>query len=191
MFAPDCIKNASPIFALANAWARAIISSSGPSPRKPDWMDQETYDRIPETLELRELIPVVEKGRRTKTITVVTTLTDAAALQPRRDRGTLRFSLELGTGHAGDQIVSQSRTCPLQIAGDGPPGTADHAAGLQSDSDDRGQCGRIARQTSTPDQFHGNMSVRVVLVAVDLLRGVDGRSIPENTAASSSPDCQM
>ena len=48
-------------------------------PAKPDWMDQETYERIPETLELRELrYAVVEKGRRTKMITVVTTLTDAA-----------------------------------------------------------------------------------------------------------------
>lgn len=47
-------------------------------PARPDWMDQETYDRIPETLELRELCyTVVEPGRRTKTITVVTTLTDA------------------------------------------------------------------------------------------------------------------
>jgi putative transposase len=47
-------------------------------PARPDWMDQETYDRIPETLELRELrYAVVEKGRRTKMITVVTTLTDA------------------------------------------------------------------------------------------------------------------
>jgi len=47
-------------------------------PARPDWMDQETYDRIPETLELREMrYAVVEKGRRTKTITVVTTLTDA------------------------------------------------------------------------------------------------------------------
>ncbi len=41
-------------------------------------MDQETYDRIPETLDLRELrYAVVEKGRRTKVITVVTTLTVA------------------------------------------------------------------------------------------------------------------
>ena len=48
-------------------------------PAKPEWMDQETYDRIPKTLELRELrYTVVERGRRTKTITVVTTLTDAA-----------------------------------------------------------------------------------------------------------------
>jgi len=47
-------------------------------PAQPDWMDQETYDRIPEALELRELCyTVVEPGRRTKTITVVTTLTDA------------------------------------------------------------------------------------------------------------------
>jgi putative transposase len=47
-------------------------------PAKPDWMDQEAYDCIPKTLELRELrYTVVEKGRRTKTITVVTTLTDA------------------------------------------------------------------------------------------------------------------
>jgi putative transposase len=47
-------------------------------PAKPEWMDQESYDRIPKTLELRELrYTVVEKGRRTKTVTVVTTLTDA------------------------------------------------------------------------------------------------------------------
>jgi putative transposase len=47
-------------------------------PQRPDWMDRETYDRIPETLTLRELrYTVVEKGRRTKVITVVTTLTDA------------------------------------------------------------------------------------------------------------------
>ena len=82
-------------------------------PAKPDWMDQETYYRIPETLELRELrYTVVEKGRRTKTITVVTTLTDAV-LYSQPDRGTLRFSLELGVDIRSDQIVSQSRTCPL------------------------------------------------------------------------------
>ena len=46
-------------------------------PVRPAWMDQATYDRIPATRELRELrYSVVEKGRRTKQITVVTTLTD-------------------------------------------------------------------------------------------------------------------
>jgi putative transposase len=46
-------------------------------PVRPAWMDQATYDRIPATLELREpRYSVVEKGRRTKQITVVTKLTD-------------------------------------------------------------------------------------------------------------------
>ena len=46
-------------------------------PKRPAWMDQTTYEKIPETLELREIrYHVVEKGRRTKTLTVITTLTD-------------------------------------------------------------------------------------------------------------------
>jgi putative transposase len=46
-------------------------------PARPDWMDQDTYDQIPETLELREIrYNVVERGRRTETFTVVTTLTN-------------------------------------------------------------------------------------------------------------------
>ena len=46
-------------------------------PPRPNWMDPETYDAISDTLELREIrYNVVEKGCRTKTITVVTTLTD-------------------------------------------------------------------------------------------------------------------
>lgn len=48
-------------------------------PKRLVWMDQATYERIPETLELREIrYHVVEKGRRTKMLTVVTTLTDPA-----------------------------------------------------------------------------------------------------------------
>ena len=47
-------------------------------PECPAWMDQAVYQKIPETLELREIrYHVVEKGRRTKTLTVITTLTDA------------------------------------------------------------------------------------------------------------------
>ena len=46
-------------------------------PDRPAWMDPAEYAMIPATLELRELrYSVVEKGRRTKTITVVTTLLD-------------------------------------------------------------------------------------------------------------------
>ena len=46
-------------------------------PARPAWMDEETYATVPETLELRELrYAIVEKGKRTKLITVVTTMTD-------------------------------------------------------------------------------------------------------------------
>jgi putative transposase len=47
-------------------------------PAKPEWMDEATYQTIPETLELREIrYNVVEPGQRTHWIDVITTLTDA------------------------------------------------------------------------------------------------------------------
>lgn len=47
-------------------------------PERPEWMDEEMYAKIPKTLELREIrYTVVERGKRTKTIDVITTLTDA------------------------------------------------------------------------------------------------------------------
>ena len=47
-------------------------------PQRPTWMDEGMYHQIPETLELREIrYNVVEKGRRTKQLTIVTTLIDA------------------------------------------------------------------------------------------------------------------
>ena len=49
-------------------------------PARPAWMDQATYDGIPDTMEMREIsYTVVEPGRRSKRITVATTFTDAAA----------------------------------------------------------------------------------------------------------------
>lgn len=47
-------------------------------PQRPTWMDEATYAQIPETLELREIrYNVVEPGRRTRSIDVITTLVDA------------------------------------------------------------------------------------------------------------------
>jgi hypothetical protein len=47
-------------------------------PPCPTWMDQATYETIPETMTLRELrFQVIQAGYRTKEITIVTTLTDA------------------------------------------------------------------------------------------------------------------
>jgi hypothetical protein len=47
-------------------------------PKRPTWMDEATYARIPETLVLREIrYNVVVPGSRTRTIDVITTLVDA------------------------------------------------------------------------------------------------------------------
>jgi hypothetical protein len=47
-------------------------------PQRPKWMDEQMYAQIPETLQLREIrFNVVERGRRTRTVDVITTLVDA------------------------------------------------------------------------------------------------------------------
>jgi len=49
-------------------------------PERPEWMSQEMYATIPETLTLRQVeFDVSEPAKRTETITVVTTLTDPVA----------------------------------------------------------------------------------------------------------------
>ena len=52
-------------------------------PKKPFWMSEELYQQIPQTLTLREVrFQVTVPGRRTKTLTVVTSLTDADTHSP-------------------------------------------------------------------------------------------------------------
>ena len=47
-------------------------------PQRPEWMDQATYDSLPETITVRELqVKVKQRGFRTKQVTLVTTLTNA------------------------------------------------------------------------------------------------------------------
>jgi hypothetical protein len=46
-------------------------------PVRPEWMDQETYGQMPESIEVREvLVHVDQPGFRTKSLVVVTTLCD-------------------------------------------------------------------------------------------------------------------
>lgn len=46
-------------------------------PDRPDWMDEETYAQMPEQLELRLVqTKITERGFRTKSLNIVTTLTD-------------------------------------------------------------------------------------------------------------------
>jgi hypothetical protein len=71
-------------------------------PQKPVWMSQEQYNRIPETLTLREVkFHVTVPGRRTRTITIVTTLMDPKAYS-RQDLAELygfRWNVELDIRH--------------------------------------------------------------------------------------------
>ena len=47
-------------------------------PQRPDWMDQETYERMPASLEVRQVqVSVRQPGCRVEELVVVTTLTDA------------------------------------------------------------------------------------------------------------------
>jgi hypothetical protein len=47
-------------------------------PPRPEWMDVALYDALPDELPLRELeFQIVEPGRRSRSITIITTLTDA------------------------------------------------------------------------------------------------------------------
>jgi putative transposase len=47
-------------------------------PARPDWMDEATYERMPESIEVREVhVQVKQRGFRTESLVVVTTLTDA------------------------------------------------------------------------------------------------------------------
>jgi hypothetical protein len=51
-----------------------------PKPARPDWMDQATYDALPDTLVVREVrVHVRHRGFRTRGFVAVTTLLDAAA----------------------------------------------------------------------------------------------------------------
>ena len=52
-----------------------------PKPLRPEWLDLETYDRLPDTLTVREMqFAVRERGFRTQSVVVVTTLCDATTI---------------------------------------------------------------------------------------------------------------
>jgi Transposase DDE domain/Insertion element 4 transposase N-terminal len=67
-------------------------------PKRPAWMDAETYAQVPETMEVREVrVQVRQKGFRTRVYVVATTLLDAEAY-PAEDLGELyrvRWQAEL------------------------------------------------------------------------------------------------
>lgn len=71
-------------------------------PVRPQWMDEQTYQQIPPTLVLREIrYWVVEKGRRTKSFTIITTLLDPDKYdkQSIADLYGFRWNAETDIGH--------------------------------------------------------------------------------------------
>ena len=96
--APVCTSAARSTSAGASAWARTITWSPGLRPKRPAWMSEELYAQIPETMTLREVrFQVTVPGRRTETLTVVTSLTDPEAY-PKEDIAELygyRWNAEL------------------------------------------------------------------------------------------------
>lgn len=71
-------------------------------PDRPSWMSKEQYEQIPETMTLREVrVQVTVPGRRTKSLVVVTSLTDPEAYSP-EDIAELyghRWNVELDIRH--------------------------------------------------------------------------------------------
>jgi len=92
-------EKAAEVDADAQAYDRPVIWKR---PARPDWMSPSDYEKIPEQLHLRELqFNVLVPGRRTQTITVVTTLTDPTAY-PAEDIAALygyRWNVELDIRH--------------------------------------------------------------------------------------------
>lgn len=71
-------------------------------PQRPTWMDVEAYQLIPPALTLREIrYSVVEKGRRTNSLTVITTLLDPHQYdkQSIADLYGFRWNAETDIGH--------------------------------------------------------------------------------------------
>lgn len=130
-----------------------------PKPAKPQWLDQETYDRLPEQLEVREIkVSVDIPGFRTESLVVVTSLrnhraysrSDLATLYRRRwlvelelrdIKSTMQLDVlrrktpaavrqELWTGLLAYNLVRQSML-QSALSGEHSPHTLSFAASLQ------------------------------------------------------------
>ena len=107
---------------------------SWPRPGRPGWMDESTYEQIPETLEIRELrVRVTRRGFRTRVINVVTTLLDVGIYRKSdleslyRERWHAELDLRLDQDSLGN-----GRTA-MQDTRDGPQGDRHDVGGVQDD----------------------------------------------------------
>ena len=118
-------------------------------PQRPEWMDEETYATIPETLTVRELkVHVDVPGFRVRELVVVTTLTDAERYPQAGDRAVVPPSLARGTRSAEHQDQPAAGRSSRQEAGDDPPRDLGPLAGLQSDPQGDGPGGAPSREVA-------------------------------------------
>ena len=129
-------------------------------PPRPTWMDPQTYDRMPASIEVREVYVRVDvPGFRTESFVVITTLTDAAEYA-KDDLAELyhhRWLAEL-------DIRAIKITMGMDIlrcfgAGDGSQGDVDVPVGLQSDPSDHVAIGAEGGRVTARVEFHRRRAI--------------------------------
>ena len=109
-------------------------------PARPDWMDKETYERIPNELKVRELrVKVKQAGFRVDELVLVTTLFDEGQYTKEAvaDLFLQRWNIELDLRSI--KCVLQDGRTAVQDAGDGAEGDLDAFTSLQLDPRGDGQ----------------------------------------------------
>jgi putative transposase len=140
-------------------------------PARPEWMDEATYQKIPQTLELREIrFSVIESGRRTRSIDIITTLTDA----------------EEYTREEIAQLYGFRWNAELDIRA-----IKSDSAGLQPDPHDGRRRSAAARQAAASDQLHCDVPVCAGVVDAPLLRVDSSLAIGESLPHDAPPDCRL
>jgi hypothetical protein len=134
-------------------------------PKRPSWMSEELYERIPATMTLREVrFQVTVPGRRTEELTVVTSLTDPEAY-PKEDIAQIygyRWNAELDIRDIKRTLSLDG--CPLQDAGHGSPGGVGDASGLQPHPQADRDGGGRSREAAATVGLHLGLSDRLVVL---------------------------
>lgn len=156
---------------------------------RPDWMSAEEYAKLPDTLTVRELrFRVKEPGRRTREVTIVTTLLDPRRY-PKRAGGPVRGPVAGGDEPAAPEADAEDGRAALRDGGRGDQGVDDVRGGVQSgppgDAGGEPSAGGEAR----PDQFRGRITLAASRAAgggVAALAGEPGAAGPGGAACQET-----
>ena len=124
-------------------------------PPKPEWMDQATYEQMPESIECaKSKFSVAQPGFRVEMLVVVTTLTDARRYT-REDIAELyhrRWLAELDI--RAIKVTMGMDVLRREVAGDGAPRNLGLLAGLQSDPANAAGLGLASGPLAAAIEFH-------------------------------------